>query len=83
MKHFTLAALCAAALTLTSLPAVAGDASMTRADGMQISIKCTGSGCTVRGKKADGNWGTVEKTSGGTRNFDKLKAKYEGMGFTG
>jgi hypothetical protein len=81
MKYFTLLAVFAAFLSVTSMPAAAGDASMTRSDGMQIIIKCRGSGCDVQGKKPGGSWGTVEKTSGGSKNFNKLKAKYEGMGF--
>ncbi|MCZ0810951.1 MAG: hypothetical protein ACQEVT_11905 [Pseudomonadota bacterium] len=83
MKHFTLLAVVAASLSLTSMPAAAGDASMTRSDGMEITIKCRSSGCNVQGKKPGGKWGTVEKTAGGSENFNKLRAKYEGMGFAG
>lgn len=83
MKYFTISAVFAASLSLTPLPALAGDASMTRADGMELTITCRNSGCDVRGKKPGGKWGTVEKTSGGSKNFKKLKAKCEDMGFTG
>ena len=55
---------------------------MTRSDGMELTINCKSSGCTVKGKKPGGKWGTVEKTQGGSKNFKKLKAKYEGMGFS-
>lgn len=82
MKLFTAAGACCAALSFTSVPAVAGDASMTRSDGMELTINCKSSGCTVKGKKPGGKWGTVEKTQGGSKNFKKLKAKYEGMGFS-
>lgn len=69
------------AFSLLVTPAVAGNASMSRADGTKISIKCTGSGCNVRGKKPEGNWGKVEQTRGGTKNYNKLVAKYKKMGF--
>lgn len=55
---------------------------MTRSDGMQLTINCKNSGCTVRGKQAGGNWGTVEKGPGGSDNFKKLVAKYKAMGFS-
>ena len=83
MKFIALAAACATALSFSTLPAAAGDASMKRSDGTELKTKCRNSGCSVTGKKPGGNWGTVEKTSGGTANFKKLKAKYEGLGFSG
>ncbi|MFN3209759.1 MAG: hypothetical protein ACE369_12330 [Roseovarius sp.] len=72
----------AVALSLSAAPALAGDAAMTRSDGMQLTINCKNSGCTVRGKQAGGNWGTVEKGPGGSDNFKKLVAKYKAMGFS-
>jgi hypothetical protein len=83
-KYFTLtaAASLAAAFAFTPAPALAGDTNMARSDGMQLKIKCRGSGCTVRGKKPGGKWGVVEQGPGGTKNYNKLKAKYEGMGFS-
>ncbi|HKK86973.1 MAG TPA: hypothetical protein VJ942_15775 [Roseovarius sp.] len=83
-KYFTLtaAASLATALAFSPAPALAGDATMARSDGTQLKIKCRGSGCTVRGKNPGGKWGVVEKGPGGSKNFKKLKAKYEGMGFS-
>ena len=71
------------ALSIFAAPALAGDAAMTRAgDGMELTINCKGSGCTVRGKQAGGNWGTVETGPGGRKNFEKLVARYKAMGFS-
>ena len=72
MNHFTFAATCAAKFCLTPLTAAAGEASLNRSDGMQLS-----------GQEARWKLGAVAKTSGGSKNFKKLKAKYEDMGFTG
>ena len=80
MKHFLIAAI-SATLVFSAAPASAGEGSFARSDGFQLSIKCRGSGCTVRGKKPDGKWGLVEQGPGGSKNYDKLVAKYQGMGF--
>jgi len=75
-SKLTAAASLVAALAFAPAPALAGDATMARPDGPQLKINCRGSGCT-------GKWGIVEKGPGGRKNFKKLKAKYEGMGFSG
>ncbi|MEM6618065.1 MAG: hypothetical protein AAF631_02045 [Pseudomonadota bacterium] len=62
--------------------AQAGDAAMSRSDGSKLTIKCRGSGCTVKYQKAGSRkWSTVERGPGGSKNFKKVKAKYEDMGF--
>jgi len=68
-------------LSLGALPAMAGEGAFERSDGFELTIKCKNSGCTVRGKEPGGRWGNVEKGPGGSENYQKLKAKYEGMGF--
>ncbi len=74
---------CAAVVTLSfASPAMAGDVKFSNADGFQLHIKCTGSGCRVRGKEPGGKWGNVERTAGGSKNFEALVEKYEAMGFT-
>ncbi|MDA7423112.1 hypothetical protein [Thalassococcus lentus] len=71
----------AIALLAFASPAMAGEGKFSRADGFQLHIKCTGSGCRVRGKEPNGKWGLVEKGPGGSNNYKKLVAKYNGMGF--
>ena len=80
MKYILVFAL-TATLGFTSTPAMAGDGALTRADGFSLKIKCRSSGCTVQGKPAGGSWGVVEKGPGGSKNFEKLMAKYESQGF--
>ena len=83
MKRIMTAA-CAAAMLAFGAPAIAtaGDAKMTRSDGTQLKIKCRNSGCTVTAlKPGSKKWGTVEKGPGGTKNFQKLEAKYKAAGF--
>jgi len=70
-----------ASLGLTSTPALAGDGALTRSDGFSLKIKCRNSGCTVQGKPSGGSWGVVEKGPGGSKNFQKLMAKYESQGY--
>nr|WP_317057035.1 hypothetical protein [Roseovarius sp. W115]MDV2930677.1 hypothetical protein [Roseovarius sp. W115] len=72
----------AAALVLSiSLPASAADLKMTGPNETRVHIKCDSSNCRVKEKTPDTKWRTVENTQGGSRNFDKLKAKYQEAGF--
>lgn len=69
-------------LTAASLPAHAGNKTLKSADGSKIKISCTGGGCSVKEKKAGTKkFVTIEKTAGGSDNYNALTAKYEGMGF--
>ena len=81
MKPIFIAAL-STTLALSAVPAIAGEGSFVRSDGFELKIKCQNSGCTVRGKKPGGRWGNVERGPGGSKNYKKLVAKYEEMGFT-
>lgn len=67
--------------TLAAAPVLAGNASMASADGTKLKIACTGSGCKVTAKKPGKKWGLVERTKGGTKNYEMLHEKYKGMGF--
>lgn len=69
------------AVSMIATPVLAGDTKMKNADGMELKINCKNSGCKVRGKKPGGRWGKVENTAGGRKNFEKLVAKYQAMGF--
>jgi hypothetical protein len=69
------------AAALAASPSLAGNASMTNAQGAKVKISCTGGGCKVRQKPKGGKWSTVEKTKGGTDNFNALTAKYKGQGY--
>lgn len=81
MRLWSSAVFCAV-FALTAVPAQAGEGKFSRADGFALHIKCQSSGCTVRGKKPGGNWGRVENGPGGSKNYEKLVAKYQGLGFT-
>lgn len=70
------------ALCLTATPVFAGNTTLKNEAGTKVRVHCTGSGCSVQEKKADAKkWSTVEKTKGGTENYNALMAKYKGMGF--
>ena len=67
--------------TLAATPVLAGNSKMKSADGTQVQVTCTGGGCEVRSKAPGGKWATVERTKGGSQNYEALMAKYKGMGF--
>lgn len=77
-KIITLAAV---SMALAATPVLAGNASMKNADGAKLRINCTGSGCKVTQKLKGGKWSTLEKTKGGTDNYNALAAKYKGQGY--
>lgn len=79
MKRIML--LSAAGIFALATAASAGESRHTRSDGMKLHIKCVSAGCTVRGKNKGGKWGLVEKGPGGRKNYLKLVAKYEKLGF--
>ena len=64
-----------------ALPALAADVKMTGPNNAQVHIKCDSTNCRVKQKTPDTKWRTVENTKGGSRNFDKLKTKYQEAGF--
>lgn len=68
-------------LSVAATPALAGSKSMKGPDGSKLSIKCDGGGCKVREKKPDGKWKTVQKTAGGTENYEKLLSDYTSKGY--
>lgn len=80
MKNLGISIICATLLA-SAAPALAGNGKLSRSDGFELTIDCKGSGCQVRGKKAGGKWGMVEKGPGGRKNYLALVAKYEAQGF--
>lgn len=68
-------------LSLAATPSLAGNASMKHSDGSKLRINCTGGGCAVRQKVKGGKWSVVEKTDGGSENYNALEAKYKGLGY--
>lgn len=62
-------------------PSMAGNTILTHDNGMKLKIHCTGGGCQVTGKNPGAKWGKVERTAGGTENYNALMKKYKEKGF--